>query len=104
MFNHVQTRSYSFHVEVLRATGGKTSTKYVAANPNVGISGGSSAQAGHTCTWSAPSLSDQSGLILTFSTLTAFSFVMFSILTSTRSQFRHLVLRAVPMLSSSPKA
>ena len=48
---------HSFDVEVLRAKGGKTSTKYVAANPNVGISGGSSAQTGHTCTWSTQLLS-----------------------------------------------
>ena len=38
------------------------------------------------------------------STLTVFSFLMFFVLTSTRSQFRHLVLRAVPVFSSSPKA
>ena len=37
--------------EALHAKGGKTSTKYVAPTPNVGASGGSSAQLGQRCTW-----------------------------------------------------
>lgn len=37
--------------EALDAKGGKTSTKYVAPTPNVGASGGTSAQLGQRCTW-----------------------------------------------------
>ena len=41
------------------------STKYAAAKPNVGISGGSSAQTGHTRTWSMQLLAEQVGEVLT---------------------------------------
>ena len=36
-------------------------TKYAAAKPNVGISGGNSAQTGHTCTWSTQLLAKKTG-------------------------------------------
>ena len=62
MVNHLDT---VFDVAVLRAKGGKTSARYVAANPNVGIEGGSSAQARHTCTWSIQLLPEQFGEVLT---------------------------------------
>ena len=98
---------HSFDVEALRAKGGKTSTKYVAANPNVGISGGSSAQIGHTCTWySCYQLPEQFRDVLTSCHIENVEFwdspfsVRFQSV-STWCQLRHLMLRAVPVLSSS---
>ena len=55
------------------------STKYAAAKPNVGISGGSSAQTGHTCTCSTQLLPEQFGEVLTSFHIKNVEFSVFSV-------------------------